>query len=112
MELKARTTMRLLIGLAGACSDDVKAISSCARRVYETHPCLVPLRCSPSVELLDCRLRRPKHQQQRWWRGQTKARNGRYAFVLSGFDSTADPMGIAHSFKADRLATSPVPRWM
>src|ERR1022692_2576877 len=34
---------------------------------------------------------------------QPNALNGQYAFVLSGFDSTANPMGIAGSFKTDGL---------
>jgi hypothetical protein len=32
---------------------------------------------------------------------QANALNGQYAFVLTGFDSTANPMGMAGSFKAD-----------
>ena len=34
---------------------------------------------------------------------QPNALNGQYAFVLSGFDSNANPMGVAGSFKADGL---------
>src|ERR1700719_4808180 len=34
---------------------------------------------------------------------QPNALNGQYAFVLSGFDSNANPMGMAGSFKADGL---------
>ncbi len=34
---------------------------------------------------------------------QPNALNGQYAFVLDGFDSTGNPMGMAGSFKADGL---------
>jgi hypothetical protein len=34
---------------------------------------------------------------------QPNALNGQYAFVLNGFDSNANPMGMAGSFKADGL---------
>ena len=34
---------------------------------------------------------------------QPNALNGQYAFVLTGFDSTGNPMGMAGSFKADGL---------